>query len=164
MTWPKPSKSVEPGKRADVDEMNYLAGYLERSGSLSIYTQKSTGEPLRPPTIVSAGIRVRLRDSDPATLNLVARHFGGKVRQRGNSYYWTAVNARAANLLNQVRPFLHRGTRKVLVDQLLEFHAFMGRKRRRAKLLRQPLGLSPDDLVEIAIYQRTLRALKGYSD
>ena len=152
---------IRSSEQIALSEATYLAGYLERSGSLSIYTQQSTNEPFQSPTIVSAGIRVRLRDSDPAALNLVVQRFGGKVQRQGNVYHWTASNARAASLLETIQPFLRRGNRRILVSQLLAFHAFMGRKRRRAKLLQQPLSLSLDDLEEIAAYRQALRVLKG---
>lgn len=156
------TEQVNPNEQIDPGEAAYLAGYLERSGSLSIYTQKAVNQFATATTkiIISAGIRIRLRDPDSAALTLCASRFGGKVHRRGQFHFWTAVNTRAAQLLKGVYPFLRRGTRRILVNQLLEFHVFMSRKRKSAKLLRQPLNLSEDDRNEILFYQETIRALK----
>ena len=148
--------------QVDAAIANYLAGYLEGSGAFGTYFKERKRASASPgkSTFASAGIYVRVRTDNLAILKLLAAQFGGKLNQKQTS--WQAWNDDAARLLHTIQPYLRTGSRKVLVNCLLEFHEFMARIRSRRKVRgrRKPLILTASEYREIQRYCQTATAFK----
>ncbi len=140
----------------------YLAGYLERGGTIRIYVNQPRDEKFPPvietsrgdvSIIESAGIYVRVRATDMTVLRLLKELFDGKLT-RGQ---WQGWNEDAAVLLRAILPYLRTGKRKAVMQLVLDFHAFIERKREWATA--SALFFTAEDVEVIGQYEAALREI-----
>lgn len=138
----------------------YLAGYLERGGTVRIYVNRGRDNAPEIETvqgntapIESAGIFVRVKASDMTVLRMLKRSFGGNLTKG----QWQGWNEDAARLLEVILPYLKTGKRKAVVNLALEFHEFMEGKRRRA--MESSLVFTVEDVEAVVRYKEALKEI-----
>lgn len=140
----------------------YLAGYFERAGFFRIYVKERPAYPGATRKVPgSAGIHLRVRDSDPGALRLLEQTFGGKVRPEGNGYVWMTWNQTAVDVLTAIQPHLRRGKRRALAKLLIGFYEVLkASKLQPRSSIDVALGLPKELMEQIKVYKMALSQLR----